>query len=152
MTFDEAKIELSTCRYMMHDIAVCKDEITQLQQELLFTSSMIRLPDIQNPLISAADEIRYRLDAAVTRYTTLINYWETLKTQIENRISDVKKHNYVYGEILQLRFIRGCKFEKIALEMNYSYVWVKQLSKRAIHTYAMIHEKKLKNIPKHTCQ
>lgn len=137
MTYDEAKEELSMCRYLKHDIATCKEEIDRLRQELIFTSSIIKIPDVQNPLISTADEIRYRLDEQMQRYCRILSCLQKTESLIHERIATVSRENKLSGVILQLRFINGHRLPEIARELRYSYQRIRNVSYQAVRLYAI---------------
>lgn len=58
-----------------------------------------------------------------------------LRQEIESVIQTVPDD--VLRDLLVYRYIDGCKFEQIALEMNYNYRWITRLHGRALSKLAL---------------
>lgn len=143
MTYKEAKEELMSVKFIKADIRMCQEEINKLRSDLLFTSSVIMMPDSNNPITSSADRIRYKLDETLIRYDNLIDHLGETKRRIESRIFDVNMENKLQGQVLKMRFLYDKKLEEIAVELRYNYHWIKHISCRAIALYSTIHPNKL---------
>lgn len=57
------------------------------------------------------------------------------RRRIEKSIQKLSDENE--AEVLKLRYIKGMKWEKIALEMNYTWRWVHQIHGRALEHLEM---------------
>lgn len=143
MTYKEAKEELMSVKFIKADIRMCQEEINKLRSDLLFTSSVIMMPDSNNPTTSSADRIRYKLDEALIRYDSLIDHLGETKRRIESRIFDVNMENKLQGQVLKMRFLYDKKLEEIAVELNYNYSWIRHTACRAIVRYAALHSCKV---------
>lgn len=92
-----------------------------------FVSTINKITDLQA-------EINAKIDALVDIKNTIIQQIQALD-------------NTIYADILYKRYVECKKLEQIAVEMNYSYIWLRQMHGRALQeferTYTNIHVKML---------
>jgi len=62
---------------------------------------------------------------------------ETLKCKLEDDIHDLEDVRFV--DVLDRRYIQGQRIEKIAVEMNYSYDYIRQIKKQALSEFERVH-------------
>ena len=93
-----------------------------------FVSTIHKITDLQA-------EINAKIDALVDIKNTIIQQIQTLD-------------NTIYADILYKRYVECKKLEQIAVEMNYSYDWVRHKHGKALKYF----EKQKKTTHKNTCQ
>lgn len=138
MTQQEARNELKQIRTYYNRIAERKKRLAELRSSM----STIRISKYGNcPAKGATKRDNYRLETAIDRATKL-------ETQISNDLVAMAEEQQLlvdkierlpepYSTVLAKRYIHLERFEKIAVDLNYSYYYLtKRLFAVAIKKYA----------------
>ena len=71
---------------------------------------------------------------------------ESLKNEIVEQIQSLDDNRYV--DVLFRRYVRFQKFEQIALDMSYDYVYIRELHGEALGAFEQAHKNILHNLTK----
>ena len=146
MTIQEARAELKKIGVLYNRIAERKQRLAELRQSM----GSIRLSKYGNQPTAGATRIdNYRLEKAIDRCTKLetqiaddiVAMAETQQTLIE-KIENLPEP---YATVLSKRYIHLQRFEKIAVDMNYTYEWVRHLNSAGIKRFADLSNSTQKN-------
>lgn len=137
LEFETAKTELLSYRKLYYVIIRKKQRLAELKKKFL----AIKVQDFKERvqggdedrdwktvLLSDMDELEMEIAEDITRA-------EKLARRIEQKIDAL---NYPYNEVLARKYIEFDTFEKIAVELNYDYRYVKKLHNRAINFYRIL--------------
>lgn len=112
--------------------------VAGLKEDIIQTSqSLSKNEDITIECIQLSEEI----DCILSQLRNLVQV-------ISKEIAQLENDNYI--EILSKRYVAGKDLFTISQEMNYSYIWIKKLHRRALQVFEQKHGEKLKSIPKYT--
>lgn len=118
-------------RYLELDrqINIKVDEVIRLRSLLEKISPILTdMPPVGSKM-DIAESIAKIIDLEAEINTDIDEMIET-KAGIEKTIENVRDERY--KEILRLRYVKDYRLEKIAVEMNYNYRWIKRLHKKAV--------------------
>ena len=131
----------------------CIDRLVKQLEELKYLSSFVKAIDYSNDKVQSSKSS----DADFVR---TINKIADLQAEINKKIDvlvDTKNiiiqqiqsvDNSIYADILYKRYVECKKLEQIAVEMNYSYDWVRHKHGKALKYF----ERQNKTTHKNTCQ
>jgi DNA-directed RNA polymerase specialized sigma24 family protein len=117
----------------LQELSALEDMVTRitpvLKQDMVSGShSQDKLGDTVAKIADLRDQINRDVDAFVD-----------LKKEAAVKLAQVKNPDYY--KVLHLRYIRNFTFERIAIEMNYSYRGVCYLHGRALQAFEKVMEK-----------
>lgn len=139
MTQQEARIELKQIRTYYNRIAERKKRLAELRSSM----SSIRISKYGiSPASGATKKDAYKLETSIDRATTL-------ETQISDDIiamseaqqkivKKIERLSEPYASVLTMRYVHLQRFEKIAVDMNYSYQHIKRIDSIGCKMYAQL--------------
>lgn len=139
MTSREARIELKQIRTYYNRIAERKKRLAELRSSM----TTIRISKYGNaPAVGATANDRYRLENAIDRATKLeeqisVDIVAMAEAQ-QQLVEKIERLPEPYATVLTKRYIHLERFEKIAVDMNYSFRSVKGFCSVGLKKYAEI--------------
>lgn len=139
MTSREARIELKQIRTYYNRIAERKKRLAELRSSM----TTIRISKYGNaPAVGAIANDRYRLENAIDRATKLeeqisVDIVAMAEAQ-QQLVEKIERLPEPYATVLTKRYIHLERFEKIAVDMNYSFRSVKGFCSVGLKKYAEI--------------
>ena len=103
-----------------------QDVVTGSSAHDRMSATVAKIVDLEN-------EINAKVDALVDR-----------KAQVIRLLEKVRNPDYL--KVLQMRYIEYASLEEIAVEMHYSYRWIKKLHGRALQVFRKIMDEEKKEI------
>ena len=137
MTIQEARAELKQIGVLYNRIVERKQRLAELRLSM----KDIRISKYGNkPAAGATPQDNYRLETTIDRCTKLeaqiagdiITMAETQQKLIEK----IERLPDPYATVLSKKYIHLQRFEKIAVDMNYTYEWVRHLNSTGIKKFA----------------
>ncbi len=140
MTFEEAKKELGEYIALIKRCELKKKKIEELRR----LAQSCKGINYGEQMGGGNNSISFQI-AKIADFERELNV-ERLKAEevcnnIHNKIYLVGEHSVLFANILEMRYVLCYKLEKIAVETNYDYSWVKRLIKKAIQIYSIINSK-----------
>lgn len=137
MTQQEARTELKQIRTYYNRIAERKQRLAELRSSM----STIRISKYGNsPASGATNKDKYRLENAIDRCTKLENQIsDDLISMAETQqrlIEKIERLPDPYATVLSKRYIHLERFEKIAVDLKYSYERIRHINSDGIKKYA----------------
>lgn len=137
MTHQEARCELKQIRTYYNRIAERKQRLAELRDSM----SSIRISKYGNqPARGATQQDQYRLENAIDRATKLelqiSNDIVAMAEAQQALINKIERLPEPHATVLAKRYIHLERFEKIAVDLNYSFRSVKVFCSTGIKKYA----------------
>lgn len=137
MTVQEARAELRQIRVFYNRIAERKQRLAELRQSM----KSIRVCKFgAEPTRGATAEDKYRLEKTIDKCTELeFEIAENIVAMGERQQTLVKKIERLpepYASVLTKRYIHLQRFEKIAVDTNYSYERIRHINSEGVKKYA----------------
>lgn len=137
MTQQQARTELKQIRTYYNRIAERKQRLAALRSSM----TNIRISKYGNaPAVGATENDRYRLETAIDRCTKLeVQISEDIIAMAEAQQRLVEKIELLpepYATVLTKRYIHLQRYEKIAVDLNYSYERIRHINSDGVKKYA----------------
>lgn len=137
MTQQQARTELKQIRAYYNRIAERKQRLAELRSSMMH----IRISKYGNaPAGGATEKDRYRLETAIDRCTKLeAQISEDIIAMAEAQQRLVEKIELLpepYATVLTKRYIHLQRYEKIAVDLNYSYERIRHINSDGVKKYA----------------
>lgn len=137
MTQQEARIELKQIRSYYNRILDRKQRLAELRSQM----SRIRISKYGNsPSAGVSPADKCRLEAAIDRATKLEDQIASdilsMAEAQQSLIEKIERLPEPYATVLTKRYIHLLRFEKIAVDMNYSYERIRHINSDGVKKYA----------------
>ena len=137
MTTQAARAELKQIGVLYNRISERKQRLAALRLSM----GDIRISKYgDQPAAGATAQDNYRLETAIDRCTKLeIKIANDIAAMAETQqklIEKIERLPEPYATVLSKRYIHLQRFEKIAVDMNYTYEWVRHLNSSGIKKFA----------------
>ena len=137
MTQQEARNELKQIHTYYNRIAERKQRLAQIRSSM----SNIRISKYGNkPVKGASSHDQYRLETAIDRATNLEKQISkdivAMSEAQQLLVEKIERLPEPYASVLTRRYIHLERFEKIAIDMNYTYEWVRHLDSKGVKLYS----------------
>lgn len=137
MTIQEARAELKQVGVLYNRIAERKQRLAELRASM----DNIRISKYGNcPTSSATPQDNYRMEKTIDRCTKLESQiTDDIITMAETQqmlIEKIERLHDPYATVLSKRYIHLQRFEKIAVDMNYSHPRIRHINSDGIRKYA----------------
>ena len=137
MTIQGARAELKQIGVLYNRIAERKQRLAELRASM--SSIRICKYGLQSSTGATAHD-KYRLESAIDRATkieTQIASDIVVMAEAQQRLVEkIERLPEPYASVLTKRYIHLQRFEQIAVDMNYTYEWVRHLNSDGIKKYA----------------
>lgn len=139
MTQQEARTELKQIRAYCNRISERKQRLAELRSSL---NSVRTVKYSACSSRGSAQEYEHRLASAIDRATKLeIKISDDIVSMAEAKQRIVEKVEQLpepYSTVLTKRYVHLQRFEKIAMDMNYTCEWIRHLDSASVKKYAAL--------------
>ena len=136
MTSKEAREELKRIRQYQNKIAERKQRLSQLRSTMI----TIRTSSFDVPVVGGSPANGCRLENLIDRASKLENqiYVDIVSMEEEKQrlCVQIEKLPEPYCSVLTRRYVGLQRFEKIAVDLNYTYEWVRHLDGIGVKKFA----------------
>ena len=137
MDIHQAKSELFTYIKIYNELQAKKERHAELKQQL-YALKLHRNSEKVDCSNLPSDTIETLIDKMAALETAISEGIYELTSEAERISTKINKINYPFSEVLMRRYIKLERFEKIAVELNYSWRQTMRLHLGALKKYSEI--------------
>lgn len=138
MDIRQAKSELLTYIKIYNELQAKKERHAELKQQLYAIKLYRNGEKVTCSKILPSDTIETLIDKMAALETAISEGIYELTSEAERISTKINKINYPFSEVLMRRYIKLERFEKIAVELNYSWRQTMRLHLGALKKYSEI--------------